>query len=393
VNSIGRFRSDLLPFQLVLFASTSAIGGIIPLLGELRDEKGFSEMAIGIVVAAGFLGSFVAQVGLSRFADLGYGRQMVTAGIALMAAALFAMSVANGLALWIILRGAVGFAQGLIAPGVKRAAAVHEPDRVGENLGRLVVGDMSGFLFGPIGAALIAQLFGFSAPFLVLGVMTLAFLPFAARLPQDRGELDQTGRKNSFDLLSLPRLQGALLLVVGYFCLIGAWESVMPVVFADRGGTPLLTGMAFALFGLPMIILSPLAGKTADRVGPALVAQAALIVIAFGTMSYGFVGPLAGLIAVQGALGIADAFGFTAVQVAVSRAVPADRQAAALGLMGGIQVLAAGLFAFPAAALYQQTNERVTWVVVGCLMLVLISLSALRLRGTRPASATSMGQT
>ncbi len=386
VTSTGRFRTDLLPFQLVLFASTAAIGGIIPLLGELRDEKGFSEMAIGIVVAAGFLGSFVAQVGLSRFADLGYGRQMVTSGIALMAMALFAMSVADGFALWVLLRGGVGFAQGLIAPGVKRAAAVHDPDNVGENLGRLVVGDMSGFLLGPIGAALIAQALGFSAPFIFLGIVTITFLPFAARLPQDRGELDTTGRKNSFDLLRLRRLQGALLLVIGYFCLIGAWEAVMPVVFADRGGTPLLTGTAFALFGLPMIILSPLAGKTADRIGPPLVAQAALVIIAFGTMTYGFIGPLYGLVAVQGTLGIADAFGFTAVQVAVSRAVPADRQAAALGLMGGVQVLAAGLFAFPAAALYQQTNEKVTWVVVGTLMLVLIALSMFRLRGTHPAT-------
>lgn len=386
VNVVGRSRSDLLPFQLVLFASTSAIGGIIPLLGELRDEKGFSEMAIGVVVAAGFLGSFVAQVSLSRFADLGYGRQMVTIGIGFMAIALFAMAVTDGLVLWVALRGAVGFAQGLIAPGVKRAAAVHDPDRVGENLGRLVVGDMSGFLLGPIGAAIVAQWFGFNAPFVALGLLMLAFLPFAARLPEDRGAVDETGRKNSFDLLRLPRLQGALLLVVGYFCLIGAWEAVMPVAFADRGATPLITGLSFGLFGLPMIILSPLAGKTSDRVGPPLVAQAALIVIAFGTMTYGFIGPLVGLIAMQGVLGIADAFGFTAVQVAVSRAVPADRQAAALGLMGGTQVLAAGLFAFPAAALYQQTSEKVTWVFVGWLMLALIGMSVLRLRGTQPVS-------
>lgn len=385
-------KTDLLPFQLALFASTAAIGGIIALLGQLRDEFGFSEMAIGIVVAAGFLGSFVAQVSLSRFADLGYGRQMVTAGIGLLAASLLAMSVVSSLVLWIVLRGAVGFASGLIAPGVKRAATVLDPDNVGENLGRLVVGDMSGFLIGPVAAALVAQIFGFNAPFIVLGIATLGFLPFAARLPADRGQLDRTGRKNSFDLLGVRRLQAALLLVVGYFCLIGAWESVMPVVFADRGGTPLVTGLAFGLFGLPMIILSPLAGKTADRISPPIVAAAALTVIAFGTMLYGFLPSLAALIAWQGALGIADAFGFTAVQVAVSRSVPLDRQAAALGLMGGVQVLAAGVFAFPAAALYQQTNEKVTWVTVGLIMLALIAIAMLRLRGTTPASKPAITQ-
>lgn len=387
-NSLtSRFRTDLLPFQIVLTFSSAAIAGVIPLLGELRDERGFSEMAIGVVVTAGFLGSFVSQLGLSRFADRGFARQMVTVGVAVAAISLFAMAYAEQLWLWVALRGVLGFASGLVVPGVKRAAAVHDIERVGENIGRLVVGDMTGFLLGPVGAALLATAFGFRAPFLVIGVCLLLFLPFAARLPADRGALDESGRKNSFDLLRLPRLQGALLFVLGYFCLIGAWESVMPVMFADRGGTPLATGVAFTLLGIPMILFSALAGRTADRIGPPVVAAGALVIIALSTMSYGFIKPVAVLVAFQGVLGIADAFGFTAVQVAVSRAVPQDRQAAALGLMGGVQVLGAGLFAFPAAALYQATGEETTWIVVGLLMLALVLGGVARLRGTSPALA------
>lgn len=384
-----RFNTDLLPFQIVLMVSSSAIAGVIPLLGELRDQRGFSEMAIGVVVAAGFLGSFVAQIGLSRYADRGFARQMVTGGVAVAAVSLFAMAYAEQLWLWVALRGLLGFASGLVVPGVKRAAAVHDDARVGENLGRLVVGDMTGFLLGPVGAALLDAAFGFRAPFLVLGVGMLLFLPFAARLPADRGALDDSGRKNSFDLLRLPRLQGALLLVLGYFSLIGAWESVMPVMFADRGGSPLATGVAFTLLGIPMILFSTMAGRTADRVGPPAVAAGALIIIAFSTMTYGFIKPVAVLVAFQGVLGVADAFGFTAVQVAVSRAVPQDRQAAALGLMGGTQVLGAGAFAFPAAALYQATGEETTWVVVGIVMLLLIAGGVARIRGTNPAVATT----
>lgn len=381
----SRFASDLLPFQVVLAVSSAAVGGIIPLLGELRDTKGFSETAIGVVVAAGFLGSFVAQLGFSRFADRGFGREMVTAGIAVSSVSLVAMALVDQLWIWIFLRGLMGFASGLVVPGVKRAAAVHDVEKVGENLGRLVVGDMTGFLLGPVGAAVVAHFLGFSAPFIVLALMMLLFLPFAARLPADRGDLDESGRKNSFDLLRIRRLQGALILVLGYFSLIGAWEAVMPVMFADRGGSPLLIGLAFTLLGIPMILFGTLAGRTADRVGPPVVAAGALTVIAFATMAYGFIKPLPALIVFQGLLGIADAFGFTAVQVAVSRAVPQDRQAAALGLMGGVQVLGAGAFAFPSAALYQETGEEVTWVVVGLVMLALIALGVLRLRGTNPA--------
>lgn len=300
------------------------------------------------------------------------------------------MAMVDELWLWVVLRGVMGFASGLVVPGVKRAAAVHDIEKVGENLGRLVVGDMTGFLLGPVGAAALAHFFGFSAPFIVLAVIMVLFLPFASRLPADRGELDESGRKNSFDLLRIRRLQGALILVLGYFSLIGAWEAVMPVMFADRGGSPLMTGLAFTLLGIPMILFGTLAGRTADRVGPPVVAAGALTIIALSTMAYGFIKPLAVLVAFQGFLGIADAFGFTAVQVAVSRAVPQDRQAAALGLMGGVQVLGAGIFAFPSAALYQETGEEVTWVVVGLVMLGLILLGVVRLRGTKPVLAAEM---
>jgi MFS family permease len=381
-----RFKTDLLPFQIVLMVTSAAVGGIIAVTGELRDVMGFSEMAIGVIVAVGFLGSFVAQVAFSRFADAGRGRQMVTAGVAISAAALFVMVVADSLWLWIAARGVLGFAVGLAVPGVKRAAAVLDPENVGENLGRLVVGDMTGFLIGPVGAAAVAQAFGFRTPFLVLGIGLVLFLPFAAKLPADGGQLDVSGRKNSFDLLRLRRLQGALLLVFGYFALIGAWESVMPVMFADRGGSPLTTGLAFTLLGIPMILFSTLAGRTADRLGPPRVAAGALIIVAVATMSYGFIKPLVILVGMQAVLGVADAFGFTANQVAVSRAVPQDRQAAALGLMGATQVFAAGMFAFPAAALYQRAGEEVTWLVVGVVMLLLIALGLARLRGTHPVS-------
>jgi DHA1 family multidrug resistance protein-like MFS transporter len=381
---MSRFRTDLLPFQVVLFTASAAVAGIVTLLGELRDVLGFSETQIGVVVTTGFVGSFIAQVGLSRFADRGHARLMVTIGVALAALALLGMAFAEGLWSWILLRGLVGFSTGMIVPGIRRAAAVHEPDRVGENLGRLVVGDMSGFLLGPVAAGLIERSFGFRTPFLVLTVMLLLFLPFAARLPADRGALDTSGRRSAFDLLQIRRLQGALLLVLGYFALIGAWESVMPVMFADLGGTPLVTGLAFTFFGVPMIILSPWAGRLADRVGPPRVAIGALVIIAIGTMSYGFIGSIVLLISIQALLGIADAFGFTATQVAVSRAVPQERQAAALGLMGGVQVLGAGLFALPSAAVYQATDGRVTWVFVGGVMLAVVTIGAARLRGTSP---------
>ena len=65
---------------------------------------------------------------------------------------------------------------------------------------------------------------------------------------------------------------------------------------------------------------------------------------------------------------------------AAARAVPEERQAAALGLMGAVQVLSAGLAAVPGATLYDRTGAVTTWVVVPIATLAVIGLAVVRLR-------------
>lgn len=378
---------ELLPFQIVMGVTAGAIGGIVAVLGELRDAFDFSETAIGITVASGFLAAFVAQVALARYADRGYARQMATIGIALSAIALLVMVVADDVLVWALSRGALGFAGGLTMPGLRRAATVLDPENVGENLGRLVVGEVIGFILGPVISAGLVEVGGIRAPFAVFAIGMVLFLPFVMRLPRDRGKLDESGRTNSFDLLKVRRLQGSLILVGGYFILIGAFESILPVMFQDRGGGSTETGLAFTALALPIALVSPLAGRTADRLGPPRVAMTGMTVVGVAATFYGFLpGLLLPIILMAGA-GVADGFGFTAAQVAVSRSVPEDRQAGALGLMGATEVLGAGVAALPAAMLYGSYGARVAWAVTGVTMLLVLAIGWLRLRGTEPATA------
>ena len=112
----------LLPYQVVFAVTSAAIGGIIAVLGELRDELGVDNTEIGIIVSAGFLASFVAQIALAPLADRGHGRRMAIAGVVLSAMALFVMAVADGVLIWVLARAALGFAGGLLLPGIRRAA-------------------------------------------------------------------------------------------------------------------------------------------------------------------------------------------------------------------------------------------------------------------------------
>ena len=375
----------MLPFQIVMGVTSGSIGAIITVIGELRDELGFRDSSVGIIVAAGFLASFVAQIVLSPFADRGHGRRMAVTGIALSAIALFAMTTADAVGIWIASRALLGFAGGLLLPGLRRAATVLDPERAGENLGRLIVGEIIGFVMGPIAAALLAAIGGVRLPFMVFAIGMAAFLPFVARMPADQGQLTRRTRQSA-DLLRHRRLQGALLLIFGYFFLIGAFEAVLPLMFVDRGGGALETGIGFTIFAIPIAIVSTRAGRTADRLGPARVATWGMAISAAVSFSYGLIPGIWPVVAVMTVAGVADGYGFTAGQVAVSRAVPEARQAGALGLMGAAEVLGAGIAALPAALMYEAWGAGPTWIAASAASLVCLFAGHLRLRGTDPVS-------
>lgn len=376
----------LLPYQIVMGVTTGSIGGIIVVLGPLRDEQGFSDTEIGIVVAGGFLAAFAAQVALAPYADRGHGRAMAVAGMALGAAALGAMAVLDGIAAWTASRAALGFSAGLVLPGLRRAASVMNPAKAGENLGRLMVGEVLGFVAGPVISAVMVTVGGLRAPFVAFAAGMALFLPVVARLPADRG-LTDARRRSSLDLLGRPRLQGALIMILGYFVVVGAFEAVLPVMFQDRGGDPIHTSIAFTVLALPIAAVGPRAGRLADRLGPARMAAAGMGVVAVLTATYGFWPGLAAPIAVMALVGVADGFGATAGQVAVARAVPEQRQAGAMGLMGAVEVLGAGVAAIPAAVAYDLWGERPAWAATGAASLVLIFAGWLRMRDPGPATA------
>ena len=379
-------RRDLLPFQLLMGVTAGGIGGIVTVLGVVRDEFGFSGIGIALVVASGFVAAFVSQVTLARLADVGHSRAMATVGIALSAAAMLAMVFAVGLVAWVLSRAALGFAGGLILPGVRRAASVHDPARAGENLGRMVVAETTGFIFGPTLTAVLVWVGGIRAPFAVFAGAMLLFLPVAMRLPPDRGLLGLARRPTSFDLLSSRRLQGALIIVGGYFMIIGAWEAVLPVMFADRGAGAGMTGIAFTMVALPIMLVGTRAGRLADRVGPVRVTMAGLVAVSLMTMTYGVIPGVIPIVAAMMAVGFGDGYGFTAAHAVVARAVPEQRQAAALGLMGAAEVAGAAIAALPAAWLYESRGPGPTWALVGLTVLALVVAGWLRIRGTVPAS-------
>src|SRR4029453_10166530 len=104
-----------LPYFIVSGSLSLGYGSIYTLLPDLRDELGFSEQQLGFLVGVGFFAGFIAQVGLSRYADRGYASMMVRAGIAI--AALSALTCALSTEFWqfVLARAFLGLGSGIVS--------------------------------------------------------------------------------------------------------------------------------------------------------------------------------------------------------------------------------------------------------------------------------------
>jgi MFS family permease len=93
---LSQMRSrSLVPLFLVSGTMTLGYGSIYALLADLRDRFGFTGTQLGLIVAAGFLAGFCAQLFLARYADRGAATLMVRGGIVVGAMAMVGSAVAT----------------------------------------------------------------------------------------------------------------------------------------------------------------------------------------------------------------------------------------------------------------------------------------------------------
>lgn len=369
-STAGSPNFSVLPYQLVIAVEGAAIGGVFALLPEIRDTFGLSDTGVGAIAAAGFLAAFVTQLAVAPLADRGHAPTMIRVGLVGSALSLVWFTLGDELWELVAARAALGAAGGMMIPAIRRAVVTADRTRVGANLGRLASFEVGGFVLGPAISGALAEVGGLDLPFLVMAAITAAFIPYAMTMTTDPGERDERARL-AFDLLGRSQLVGALLIVAGYFSLIGAFDAVVPLQLEDRGADTVTIGLAATLFALPIAVLAPRGGRFADRKGALLVASVAVVTQSIMTTAYGIVPGLYPLIGYLALLGIIDAFGFPAAQVLVAESVPEERLAGAQGLMGATEVGMAAIVALPAAAIYEHAGEEVVWPIVAGLMLVL----------------------
>ena len=379
-------RRQLLPYFLVSGSMSLGYGSIYTLLADLRDRFGFSGTQLGLIVAAGFFAGFCAQLFLARYADRGYITLMVRGGVVVAALAMLGCAFASQFWAFVLARLLLGLGSGAVGPAIRRIVITRDPDHVGTNLGHLASFDVTGFVLGPLVAAIAAELFGIRAPFLILAGVLLAVLALTARLDLSAGPVSGE-RRVIRGLLTLPPMQATLAAAVAFYLTIGMFEAVWAVLLRDRGAETWLIGLTLSLFTVPMIFLAPIGGRVAQRRGPLRVVAVSLTVATACTFAYGVLPSLWMLLGVSIIHAVADSFTMPGNQVAAALASPPAQASSAQGLLGATGLASAGLAGLIAGAVYEHLGRLAacggTAAVMTVFLVIAIALGRDRRRPTR----------
>jgi MFS family permease len=365
----------LLPYCVVAGSMSLGYGSIYTLLADLRDRYGFTEAQLGVIVAAGFLAGFVAQLALARLADRGYAPLLVRGGIVLAMGAMIGSAIATEFWAFLLARLLLGLGSGAVGPAIRRIVITRRPDAVGVNLGRLAAFDVAGFVLGPLVAGVMAEAFGIRAPFVFLAVVFVGVFVLASRLDLNAGVAGERSRRALRVLLVRPAIQATLAASIAFYLTVGMFEAIWAVLLRDHGAETWLIALTLSLFTVPMIFLAPIGGREAQARGPLRVVAVSLSVAAVCTFSYGVLPSLWMLLAASLVHAVADSFTMPSNQVAAALGSPPEHLSAAQGLLGATGLAAAGLTGLVVGYVYEEAGRIAVCTGTAALMAVFLSIA------------------
>ncbi len=377
-----RTRSVVVVFGALTALFASGYGVMFTVLDDFRDRYGIGEGALGLIVAMGFLSSFLAQVTIAPLADRGHARVLIIIGMACNVAGLLGMAYGSTVAVLLIARFVMGVGVGLAYPATRRIVIIAEPDQLGKNLGRMLACDVAGFAAGPAVSAVLVGPFGIAAPFLVIAALMVACFPLVARtkVSEPADELEPPPRF-AFDLLRIRPYLAALAMGSAVFMMIGAFDALWALVLDDLHTRPVIANLGITLFAVPVVLFGSIGGRLAQSIGPFRYGTFGLLVGAVAMVAYGHAPSGEVMLAISVVHAINDGLTVSSSGVAVGLVVPAERQASAQGLLGGAETLVAGITATVIGQIYQHLGRTVAYTSCAAAMLALIITGAV-LSGT-----------
>jgi len=187
-------------------------------------------------------------------------------------------------------------------------------------------------------------------------------------------------------------LIGAIVLNFGGFFAGGTWEVIWSLFMQAHGASIEFIGFTFALFSLPVLLVSPFVGRLVDRRGP----MPYLIAGTLGAIVTGIAYTLTGDLLVISVIVIVEALGWAFVNPALYAIVgagsPPGRSSTAQGLFGAAGTLAYIASAVFAGTLFARDLRYPFYLLVAVVAITLVAGLAIigPRRVLRPSAATTL---
>ncbi len=374
----------LLPLLVAEFVVWLGFGGLLPVLPLYFTEQGIDLATLGIVIAAWPAARLVSEPIFGWLADRTARTPLMVVGLVVTGLAGALPLVWTGATAFIILRAASGIGAAIYDPAARGFLTdATPPERRGEAFGLYGAAQMGGLLLGPSIGAFGVDRFGgigfvfvFSAVTAVIAAVGIAvrlredetarrphptasgdrteFPPDAPYLEErlardlatEEAGADLAGRHERTMRLLNRGLIAAIILNIGGYLGSGVYEVIWSLFLEGLGADLALIGLTFAMFGLPVLLLSPFAGKVVDRRGPFAFIVLGMLLPAFTALAYTVIRDP--VVAVPLILNEATGFALLnpAVYAVVAANSPPGRSSTAQGLFG-----AAGTLGFIVASL------------------------------------------
>ena len=262
-----------------MLAFFSAGGMFLPVVPRFAaGPLGATDLAVGVAIGSFAIASLVLRPFVGRLADRRGRRPLLIAGAIVTVVATFGHLAVGDLALLIAMRLLLGAGEALFfVAGMAATTDLAPEHRRGEAISIMSLALYLGVAIGPVAGETLFGLGGYSAVWIVSGVVALVAVVLSWFAPET---LDVGARGADSGRLLHPRG-----IVPGLLVLCGAWG--MGAYFAFL---PLLTdelelegtGPLFALYALIVVGLRIAGAKLPDRLGAARLSGAALATSAVG---------------------------------------------------------------------------------------------------------------
>jgi DHA1 family multidrug resistance protein-like MFS transporter len=290
--------APILPLLIAEFVVWLGFGSLLPVMPIYFRDHGADLTTLGVIVAAWPAARLVGEPIFGWVADRVPRVPLMVAGNVGAGIFQFLPLVLIGPVPFLVLRALQGLSTAVYDPAARGYISdATPPERHGEAFGLYGAAQMGGLLFGPAIGGLGAAAFGGIGFVFVFGAISsfLAALLIALRVREQprgaqarpptsydtaefpprppirdgderAGATDEAGARRPVSLANRLLLAAILINIGGNFA-AGTYDVVWSIFLDGLGANPELIGLTFAMFGLPILVLSPYFGRRIDRGG------------------------------------------------------------------------------------------------------------------------------